>query len=177
MRHKAFTHALGFLVMFTICAPVIAQSDSRPNDSPQTSLSSQVGKAKEEVIKAANEYKAGLEKLLVFQEADVKSAAEVIERQKAMRAQNIISERELEDSERALASALAKVVDTKKQMRESDDLIAEVRAAERLASMPRSSVGQARKDASSSSNIKKAPAKKNMRGRKGKPLCKGCLDI
>jgi hypothetical protein len=121
--------------------PLSAQSKKKPSRSSQTTLASQVAKAKQEVIKAANEYKASLEKLLVFQEADVKSAAEIVERRKALLAQSIVSKKEVEDSEQKLAAAQAKVNATRKQMGESDNLIAEARAAEQLAKMPPARVG------------------------------------
>lgn len=118
-----------------------AQSKKKPSRSSQATLANQVAKAKQDVIKAANEYKATLEKLIVFQEADVKSAAEIVEKRKALLAQSIISKRELEDSERALAVAQAKVAETRKRMSESDNLIAEARAAEQLAKLPPARVG------------------------------------
>jgi hypothetical protein len=118
-----------------------AQGKKKPSRAPQTPLATQVAKAKQEVIKAANEYKASLEKLLVFQEADVKSAADIVEKRKALLAQSIISKKELEDSERALAAAQVKVNETRKQMGESDNLIAEAKAAEQLAKMPPARIG------------------------------------
>jgi hypothetical protein len=121
--------------------PLYAQTKRKPPRSSQTTLASQVAKAKQDVIKAANEYKASLEKLLVFQEADVKSAAEIVERRKALLAQSIVSKKELQDSEQKLAAAQAKVNETRKQMGESDNLIAEARAAEQLAKMPPARVG------------------------------------
>jgi hypothetical protein len=60
---------------------------------------------------------------------------------KALLAQGVISKKELEDSETALAAAQVKVRETRKQMSESDNLIAEARAAEQLAKMPPARIG------------------------------------
>lgn len=132
------------ILIFTLVAaslPLNAQSKKKPSRASKNTLADQVAKAKQDVIRAANEYKASLEKLLVLQEEDMKTKAEIVEKRKALLAQSIISKRELEDSERALAAAQAKVGETRKQMGESDNLIAEARAAEQLAKMPRARVG------------------------------------
>ncbi|HVG18764.1 MAG TPA: hypothetical protein VNI02_06895, partial [Blastocatellia bacterium] len=111
--------------------PLSAQSKKKPRLS-QSMISNQVGKAKEEIIRAANEYKASLEKLLVLQEADVKKAAKLVEGRKALFLQNILFKKELEQAERQLAAAQMKVNETRKQIRESDKLIVEAQAAEQL---------------------------------------------
>jgi hypothetical protein len=132
--------ALTFALAAT--SPVaVAQSKTKPARNSQPTLAQQVAQAKAEVIKAAKEYKESLEKLLVFQEQDVKTAADMVEKRKALLAQKIISKRELEEGERQLAAAQAKVAETRKQMAESDDLITEAQAAEHLARMPAPRVG------------------------------------
>ncbi|MFP5261634.1 MAG: hypothetical protein ACLGJB_06985 [Blastocatellia bacterium] len=129
------------LTLAAACIPASAQSKKKPARAPQATLANQVAKAKQEVIKAANEYKASLEKLLVLQERDVKTKAELFEKRKELLAQNIISKLELEKSKQELDAAQAKVNETRKQMGESDNLIAEARAAEQLAKMPPARVG------------------------------------
>jgi len=118
-----------------------AQSKKKPTRLSQSELDKKSKEAREEVIKAAGEYKTSLGLLLALQEADVKSATETVEKRKALLEQNIISKRELEDSEQKLAAAQAKATETRKKMGESDELIAEARAAEQLAKMPRARIG------------------------------------
>jgi len=113
----------------------------KPAGESQPTLAAQVAKAKQDVIHAAEDYKASLQKLLVYQDGDVKTAADMLEKRKALLTQNIISKKDVEDSERLLAAAQAKVNVTKKQMGESDDLIAEAKAADQLAKMPPARVG------------------------------------
>jgi hypothetical protein len=122
-------------------ADINAQRKKKPASKPKAAASDPIAKAKQEVIRAAEEYKASLQKLLVFQEGDVKAAAEMVEKRKALFDQSIVSKKDVEDGQRLLAAAQAKVNETKKQMGESDDLIAEARAAEQLAKMPPARVG------------------------------------
>ncbi|HVG18842.1 MAG TPA: hypothetical protein VNI02_07290, partial [Blastocatellia bacterium] len=68
--------------LMALSLPLNAQSKKKPSRPSQATLANQVAKAKQEVIKAANEYKASLEKLLVLQERDVKTKAEMVEKRK-----------------------------------------------------------------------------------------------
>jgi len=101
----------------------------------EPTLADRVAKAKAEVAAAANDYKASLAKLLALQENDVKTASETVEKRKELLAQAIISKKELEESERALSAAQDKVANTKRQMAESDTLIAEATAEAELAKL------------------------------------------
>jgi hypothetical protein len=122
---------------------LLASSDSvaqtkkkkKPPQKSEPTLADRVSKAKAEVAAAANNYKASLAKLLELQENDLKSATETVERRKELLAQAIISKKELEESERALTTAQDKVADTKRQMAESDTLIAEATAEAELAKL------------------------------------------
>lgn len=102
---------------------------------PEPTLFDRVAKAKADVAAAANDYKASLEKLLALQEADAKAASDTVERRKELLAQAIISKKELEESERNLATAEDKVAGTRKQIGEADNLIAEATAEEQLAKL------------------------------------------
>jgi len=108
---------------------------SNPPGSPSKSAQ-EIEKTKADLIKAAEDYKASLEKLLGFQERAVASASEKAEQRRALLAQGIVSKREVEDSEREVANAQAKVNETRKQMGEADDLVAEAQVVGRAARMP-----------------------------------------
>jgi hypothetical protein len=128
------------VLAFTLVAPfdcVLAQGKKKKK-TPQRSeptLANRMAKAKADLIAAANDYKASLGKLLALQESDLKAASETVDRRKELLAQAIISKRELEESERILSAAQAKVADTKRQIGESDNLIAEATAEEQLAKL------------------------------------------
>ena len=129
------TVALGF-VLFT-SSDSLAQSKKK-NKVPQKSepsLRDRLKKAKADVVTAANDYKASLERLLALQENDVKAAADTVEKRKALLALSIISKRELDESERTLSDAQAKAAETKKQIGESNDLIAEASAEEQMVNL------------------------------------------
>ena len=120
-----------------------AQSKKKkaPPRKAQPTLNSRLSQARADLVAAAKNYKDSLKILLVFQEADAKLASETLEKRKALLAENIISKKEVEDSERLLATAEAKVAATKKQMGESDNLIAEASGERQLEKLGPSRVG------------------------------------
>lgn len=107
----------------------------------EPSLKDQVAKANADVVAATIDYKATLAKVLELQERDAKTFAEMLEKRKALLSENIISKKEVEESERALVTAKAKVTETEKQIAEADNLIAEAKAAEQLAKLGPSRLG------------------------------------
>lgn len=139
---KRFEIVLVAIALALASADVQAQRKKKKTTSaPQATLVDRVVKAKQDVIRAAKEYKASLEKVLAFQEEDVKTATETVERRKILIQQGIVSKKEVEESERLLAGAQAKVAETRKQMGEADNLVAEAAAEEKLARMPPARVG------------------------------------
>jgi hypothetical protein len=132
------------LLFASLLAPFGAMAQKRkkkPAPNPQRQAAERVAQAKEDVIAAANNYKESLATLLVFQEGDVKTATEMVEKRKALVEQQIISKREVEEAERQLAAAQAKVAETRRQMAEADSLIAEAKAEAQLALLPPPRVG------------------------------------
>ena len=124
--------ALAF-VLASASGESLAQSKKKKSSrKSEPTLADRVAKAKADVVAAANDYKASLEKLLALQENDVKAAAEIVEKRKELLAQAIISKKELEESERALSAAQDRVAGTRKQIGESDNLIAEASAEEQM---------------------------------------------
>ena len=134
---KYFGAAVLVLVLIAASVDSLAQGKkkSKTPAKSEPTLADRVAKAKAEVAAAANDYKASLEKLLALQENDVKTASETVEKRKELLAQAIISKKELEESERALSAAQDKVASTKRQMAESDTLIAEATAEAELAKL------------------------------------------
>ncbi|HSB09036.1 MAG TPA: hypothetical protein VLM38_05955 [Blastocatellia bacterium] len=108
---------------------------------PAPTLTDRIVQAKADVIAAANDYKASLQTLLKLQEDDVKAAADTVEKRKLLLAQSVIAKKELEESERALSAAQGKVAETKRQMGDADNLIAEAKAEEQLARLGPSRLG------------------------------------
>lgn len=124
---RKFPTLLLLVLLLATCQASFAQTRKKkaPPRKAKPTLNSQVSQARADLVAAAKNYKDSLEKLLVFQQADVKIATETLEKRKALLSENIISKKEVEESEHTLAAAQVKVTDTKKQMGESDNLIAE----------------------------------------------------
>src|SRR5262245_38240793 len=73
-------------------------------------------KLREEFVKATNEYKASLEKLLAIYEGNVTRAEEKLEQAKKLFAEGLLARAQVEESEHALALEKQKVAETKRQM-------------------------------------------------------------
>ena len=110
--------------------PQPSKSSSTVSEREVMELASRLGTARKEVTSAASNYKAKLEKVLELQERDVTALAETLEKRKALLAENIISKKEVEESERALTTAKGTVTETEKQIADADDLIAEAKTEE-----------------------------------------------
>jgi hypothetical protein len=111
----------------------MAQSRKAAAHTPPNShakLKSDAAAAKTELIKATTEYKSSVAKLVSIYETELKNAQQQFETRKQLFAQGIISKKELDNSEKLIAEAQAKIDGSRKQMAEADDLIAESSAVE-----------------------------------------------
>jgi hypothetical protein len=135
----------GILIGLILIATVVESSAQRKKKTSNTTsaptLTERLAKARSDVIAATNEYKKSLDPVLKIQENDVRIAAELVEKRKGLLAQEIISKKEVEDSERALADAQAKVTETKRLLAEANNVIAETRAEEQLDKLGPSKIG------------------------------------
>jgi hypothetical protein len=93
-----------------------------PASPPVTELT----KLREEFVKATNEYKASLVKLLALYEADVKKVEDKLAVSQKLLAEGLIAKTQVQENEHALAEAKAKVTETRRQMAGADDQIAAV---------------------------------------------------
>ena len=80
---------------------------------------------KNDTVRAAELYKSSLQDLLVRREEDAKRAAEQLGKLRELYTDGIISRRELEENEKALADARAKVDEVRRKIEATDQLIAE----------------------------------------------------
>jgi hypothetical protein len=103
----------------------VAEEAERSKD-----LCERLTRSESELIAAADDYKASLQRLLTLQENDVKTASETVERRKKLLAENgsPFYEESLEEGKRTLASAQGKVSDTNRVIDEANKLIAEATA-------------------------------------------------
>lgn len=80
---------------------------------------------KNDTVRAAELYKSSLQDLLVRREEDAKGAAEQLSKLRELYTDGIISRRELEANEKALADAQAKIDEVRRKIEATDQLIAE----------------------------------------------------
>lgn len=87
---------------------------------------SELAKLREEYVNKTKEYKASLEKLLVYHDADLKKAEEKLETAQKLFAEGLIAKGQLEENQRAVDVAKQKAAETRRQMTGADDQIAAI---------------------------------------------------
>ena len=93
--------------------------------------------AQTRLVESTRAYKASLERLRSFEEADAERMAAQVRSRKELLERGIVSRREFEQSERSWQSALEKLEETRKRMAEADALMGETLAAIELAKIPK----------------------------------------
>jgi hypothetical protein len=96
---------------------VFAQRKTKKRPAP---AANELAKLREEFVKATNEYKASLAKLLPFHEEKVKRAEEKLEQSQKLVAEGLIPRAQLEESDRALTGAKSEVAKTQRDMANAD---------------------------------------------------------
>ena len=114
------------MVAVSIDAFAQRRTKKKPAAAPQPPT--ELTKLREEFIKATNEYKASLGKLLPYYEGEVKKAEERLEVSKKLLAEGLVPRAQVEENEHALALAKQKVAETNRQMASAEDQIAGVLA-------------------------------------------------
>ena len=114
---------LCFLVCSVFHLDAYAQRKTKKK-SASAPQQTELAKLREEFVKATNEYKASLTKLVTIYEGNVKKAEEKLELSRKLLAEGLISKVQVEENERSLASEKAKVDDTRRQMTNADAQIA-----------------------------------------------------
>ena len=113
------------LTLMLVAGDVSAQRKTKKKPAkpePQTELT----KLREEFVKATNDYKASLEKLLKIYEGNVNKAEEKVTVSKKLLAEGLIAKAQVEETEHALALEKQKVEETRRQMTNADAQIAGV---------------------------------------------------
>jgi len=131
-RFRAFTRvtvcvAAASVLLLAIAADAKAQK-KRPVKQAQKKTvpaATELAKLREDYVNATKEYKASLEKLLPLYEKPLLAAAEHFAKSKELFAQGLISKRDLDLSERAVADAKAKIDEVHRQMGAADTQMAE----------------------------------------------------
>jgi hypothetical protein len=132
MRRRVLIAAIGGLLA---ASPAAAASPSSPVPRP-ADLRGDLARSRAEQLRAAREYKASLEHLLVLREADVQRALEQVERSRELLERGIIARKDLEAKEQAAADARARLDQTWNEALVAASLIAKALAYDELASAP-----------------------------------------
>lgn len=98
-------------------APKAKATQAKPTD--------ELAKLREEFVKASNDYKASLERLRASYEKGIPKAEERVIQSKELLSQGLISRKDLEASERALAELRDKVTEVKGRVETADSQIAD----------------------------------------------------
>ena len=122
------------IILFT--TPCFAQS-KKPARTSLATLEARESEARNELIKAAEDYKKSLLRLVLLQQQEVREAEELLERRKTLFSQNRIEKRDLDAGEQLIVAAKAKVAETLQEISRTDQLVEEVRIEEQLARMPK----------------------------------------
>lgn len=113
------------VMVIALCVDVSAQRRTKKKPAP-AQPPTELTKLREEFVKATNEYKASLGKLLPFYEKNLKKAEEDLEKSKKLLAEGLIPKTQVEENERALAAARQKIAETNRAMTSADEQVAAV---------------------------------------------------
>lgn len=116
---------VGLLLVLVVAGDVYAQRKTKKKPAP-TQPQNELTKLREDFVKATNDYKASLEKLLKIYEENVKKAEEKVKVSKKLLEEGLIAKAQAEESEHALALEKQKVAETRRQMTNADAQIAGV---------------------------------------------------
>lgn len=116
----------GLLLVLLLAGDVSAQRKTKKKKPVTPAPQSELTKLREEFVKATNDYKASLEKLLKIYEDNVKKAEEKVTLSKKLLAEGLIARTQVEENEHTLALEKQKVEETRRQMTNADAQIAGV---------------------------------------------------
>jgi hypothetical protein len=117
---------LACLIVAIIAVPsVSAQRKSKKKPAPPAKVD-ELTKLREEFVKLTNETKAGYEKLIVKYDADVTKAEAELAKSKKLFDEGLIARAQVEENERALATARDKITATRRQIADADTQIAAI---------------------------------------------------
>jgi|ERR1041385_1135093 hypothetical protein len=126
MTNRVQISVCACLLLVLVATPsVSAQRKSKKKPAP-AEPPSELTKLREEYVKATNDYKASLEKLLAIYDDNVKKAEDKLQVSKKLLAEGLIAKTQVDENERALEAEKLKVADTRRQMTNADAQIAGV---------------------------------------------------
>lgn len=126
-----------FLLLLTISPLVNAQKTTlNQRQLKQPIIDKQQIELTERLIQSTQEYKASIEKLIGFHQADIDKQTERLKKRQELYQLGVIARRELEDVETELNNSRNKITNLQKELAEADNLLVEAEAAKDLALNP-----------------------------------------
>lgn len=133
-------------VLSCLCNVASAQKKKKKSKPPEPAQVTELSKLRDQYVKATNDYKASLEKLLLIYQDNVKREEEKLATSRKLLDEGLLSKAEVERYEQAVKTEKNKVADIEKQMANADSQIAAV-------------VVEAEADATLAKNLKLATTK------------------
>ena len=124
MSYRIRIPLLALIVLLLLALDVSAQRKRKKPPAP--AAQDELAKLREEFVNATKEYKSSLEKLVAIYEGNVTKAEEKLELSKKLLAEGLIAKIQVDENERAVATAKDKVSETRRQMTNADSQIASV---------------------------------------------------
>ena len=114
------------VVIATVASQLDVSAQRKRAKKPAPAAVTELAKLREEFVKATNDYKTSLGKLLAIYEGNVTKAEEKLKLSKKLLADGLISKAQVAENEHALAAAKEKVTATRQQMTQADEQVAGV---------------------------------------------------
>jgi hypothetical protein len=121
--------APALLALFVAVSASEASAQKKPAPKPKPTAvenESELSKLRDSYIKSTKEYKASLEKLVKMYQESARKAEDRVTQSRKLLAEGLVSRREVEQSESALADANLKVLGAQQQISTADTQIAQV---------------------------------------------------
>jgi hypothetical protein len=125
MKHQKQTLSMAIVTLLFACSLANAQTG--------TAKVQGVTESSTKLIDATQQYKASSRELLSIQEGEVNKATAELDELRVLVAEGLVAKAELETSEQTLAGLRAQLETTKKQIADSDNMIAEIQAEQQSA--------------------------------------------
>lgn len=103
-------------------------SAEKVSGNKTSSTATQLTQAKNDVLRAADQYKASVKALIPHYEESLKAATDAVEKRKELFEKGLVSKRDIEQAEQALKDAQVQLDQARHQLVETDQLIAEATA-------------------------------------------------
>lgn len=127
MVNRFLIALLACLILIVIASPSSVSGQRKSKKKPAAAApADELTKLREEFVKATNETKAGLTRLIVIYEATVTTAEQKLDASKKLYEEGLLPKAQVAENERALAEAREKVTTTRKQITDADAQVAAI---------------------------------------------------